>query len=190
MLGKRKKEPKKKLSRIHESRGSLLDIDQDQIAVFQHYRKLVGVALPAQFFTCEGTWKDKDRKFFFDNFQSAYHIRRTTKAEREIPFEIAKLINQPVPEPESKAHPFFKYVMVCNLMPGCRLKVSVDSLLRKPEDIVLLSGLQVTPFMAAAPLFQPLQDYIERTHACWAAALRMRAEEEGRISHEDSTGSR
>lgn len=186
MAEKRKRHPK--LTRIHESRGTLLDIDKDQILVFQQYKRVVGVSLPDQFFTCEGAWKEKDRQFFFDNFQTPYRVRRSIKEEREIPFEIARLTGQQIVHPEDKARPFFKYVLVCNLMPGCRLKVSVDSLARKPEDIIILSGMQVMPFMAAAPMFQPLQHYVERTRLCWAEALRLRTEEEDNTSHENNTG--
>ena len=185
MPEKRKKEVNKKLSRIHESSGTLLDIDADQIPVFRHYRRVVGVALPEQFFTTPGAWKEEDREFFFHNFMVHYRVRETTKAERDIPIEISKLIGQPIPDANSLAHPFFKYVMVFNIMPGCRLKASVDGLLRKPDDIVLMSGLQVTPFMSTAPTYQPLQDYIERVHACWVAALRLRADEQERRADED-----
>jgi hypothetical protein len=162
-------------------------VDPDKADIFAHYKQVVPIKMPDQLIICEGEWKKDDRQYFGDHFEAKFRTRPVTEEERKIPFEIAQRTRQSVYQPNHKNYPFFKNVLVCNISPGCRIKMSIDKLSRTPDNVVVLSGLQIMPFMPPAPIFQHAQDYIERTFACWVDALRLYAREESR-TREDNPG--
>lgn len=161
--------------KMYKSTGTLLDVDPDKVAVYQELKALMPMYAPDGLITGPAPWKVKDRGYFFDNPDETMYARLVSEEERSIPLEILRrLQGDSFENPEEGLGPhFFKRALIINISPGCRLKISIDRLNRKPKSILVFAGVQPTmPPLQLIPVYQSLPDYMTRTHQLWARSLQ------------------
>jgi hypothetical protein len=160
-----------------EANGVILDVDPDKAEVLHHMMELTPVNLPEPWLVAPGPWKEDDRSYFFEHPGEFIRKRVTTEEERELPLRVALHLGQDPTTVEKQSGPFFRRVMLLNISPGCRLKISIDRLSRKPETVMVFSGLaQDVPFLPPGAVFKPAEDYAQVTRKLWAEALQRQAQ--------------
>ncbi len=147
--------------------GIALDVDPDKKDVVPHLQKYVDLIIPVSDVISDAPWKAADRKYFFDHFGEYFYTREGTPEEREqAEAQSIRATNMSLEEVEKHLGPFFRNVLVMNLSPGFRFRVSIDRLDRLPEQILCYAGQN-----GHFPFFKLLPSYYKDTMHHWNSAL-------------------
>lgn len=157
----------KKRKKPFVTNGVAIDVDPDKKDIVPYFQKEMHIFVPIIDVVRTSPWKEADRKYFFDHFTESWYARLVSEDERMLAEEQAMREAQlSLAEVEQRLGPFFRKVLVMNLSPGFRFRVSIDRIDRKPDQVSAYAG-----HMGSFPVFKPLHKLCKDVVEVWADAI-------------------